>query len=616
MKTSLPVSNGRLFSKFHLRPPIPAGGIVAFLLFLLTLAGGGQALGQNCYNIICPPDQTNWVCASTQTVPASGYPTVITNCPPPLPPITIACNIAPGTPLGPGTHNVTCTYSVGGVPPITCTFRIHVFLDTVPPVITCPTNMVVPGCSATACGAIVNYPAPVASDNSGSVTVTCAPPSGSFFPCGINPVTCTAEDRCNNKSVCQFNITVQQGGQPPIITCPSNIVVETCSNCTVVAYPMPTVINGTLVSCTPPPTFCFPLTTTPVVCTAVNPCGTNTCTFTVTVRPVPPVSITCPTNVVIPLPCSSNCAAIFYPMPVVANGTLVSCTPPAGTCLSPGIYNVLCMATNDCGQLRECTFQVRIVAGQGEPPSITCPPDMDVTTCSNNCAVVTYPPPVVVNGFLGGCVPPSGFCFPVGLTTTVTCLAVNPCGTNACSFKVTVRKVPPPTISCPSNIVVTLPCGSNCVPVSYSPTVFNGTLLGCNPPSGTCFPVGLFNVICRATNICGEVAGCEFEVRVLQGQGHGPVLDCPQEIVVSTCNTNCQVVNYPAPVVMNGVLVSCTPPSGFCFPVGVTTTGPASPPIRAGRPRASSRSRSARSPRSASSARATSSCRPATPARS
>src|SRR4030095_1831120 len=107
MNTPLPVNNGRLFSTFRHSPPIPAGGIVAFLLFLLPLAGGGQALGQNCYTIICPPDQTNWVCASTQTVPASGYPQVITNCPPPLPPLTVACTIPPGAPLGPGTHTVS-----------------------------------------------------------------------------------------------------------------------------------------------------------------------------------------------------------------------------------------------------------------------------------------------------------------------------------------------------------------------------------------------------------------------------------------------------------------------------------------------------------------------------
>ena len=85
-----------------------------------------------------------------------------------------------------------------------------------------------------------------------------------------------------------------------------------------------------------------------------------------------------------------------------------------------------------------------------------------------------YPLPPVINGALVGCTPPPTFCFPFGVTA-VTCTATNACGTNTCSFKISVRKVPPPTITCPSNIVATVTCSSNCVPVSYTPSVVNGT---------------------------------------------------------------------------------------------------------------------------------------------
>lgn len=577
MKNPLPVTTERPscrpFSFTKYGSSIPDGGIAAaLLLFLLLFASGGKALAQgNCYTIICPPDQTNYVCSDTQSVPAHYPVQIITNCTP-APPLAVSCNVPPGTPLGPGVHNIICNYSSGGTPIAQCAFRIFVLIDNQPPVISCPSNIVTAGCQSPTggCGAVVNYPPPVASDNSGTVTVTCSPASGSFFPCGVTSVTCTAVDRCQRTSACQFTITVQQGGQPPSIQCPSNIVVNTCNNCEVVPYPAPTVVNGTLLGCNPPPTFCFPLGTTTVTCEAANACGTNKCSFSVTVRPVPPVSIQCPTNpIVVTMPCSSNCVPVFYPAPTVSGGTLVSCNPPSGACLPVGLHTVLCTATNDCGQLRECTFDVRVIQGQGQPPTITCPQDIVVSTCSNNCQVVNYPAPSVVNGMLTGCSPASGACFPIG-TTTVTCTAVNPCGTNTCSFTITVRDVPPPVITCPSNITVALPCGSNCVPVSYTPTVVNGTLMGCNPPSGTCFPLGLHVVTCRATNICGDLAGCEFTVRVIDGQGHAPGITCPQDITVTTCNTNCQVVNYPAPVVVNGVLVACNPPSGFCFPIGTT----------------------------------------------
>src|SRR2546422_9324939 len=39
-----------------------------------------------------------------------------------------------------------------------------------------------------------------ASDDSGQVSITCSPPSGSTFSTGINSVTCTATDSGGNKA--------------------------------------------------------------------------------------------------------------------------------------------------------------------------------------------------------------------------------------------------------------------------------------------------------------------------------------------------------------------------------------------------------------------------------
>lgn len=56
--------------------------------------------------------------------------------------------------------------------------------------------------------AIVTFETPTASDNSGTVTVVCDPPSGSSFSAGSTPVTCTATDADGNQSSTTFDVNV------------------------------------------------------------------------------------------------------------------------------------------------------------------------------------------------------------------------------------------------------------------------------------------------------------------------------------------------------------------------------------------------------------------------
>jgi hypothetical protein len=536
-------------------------------LFLLTAAASAQIVPN--LSIRCPSNIVLWTCTSNifyQYPP----PAVTGGCTP----YNVVCAPPPGSAFLLGVTTVTCRVLDSCQNSDTCTFTVTVRRDTEPPVIRCPSNIVERACpnAAGGCGTIVNYPAPLATDNSGSVAVTCLPPSGSFFPCGANVVNCRALDRCDNKDECSFTITVVPG-QPPSIQCPPDLTLLTCSNSVVLNYPAP-VVNpaGTPFRCIPPPGTVLPLGSHAVTCIASNECGTVQCTFKVDVREIPPPSIQCPTAaILVTAPCNSNCVPVTYPVPVVINGSLAGCNPPPGTCLPIGIHNVTCVGTNVCGDRALCQFQVRVVAGQGPPPQIICPNDMTATTCSN-CAVVNFPAPVVNNGVLVKCNPPSGSCFPLGVTAVV-CEASNACARSECTFTITVRPVPPPTILCPSNqIVVTLPCGSNCVPVVYPPpTVINGTLVGCNPPSGTCLPVGNHPVVCRATNDCGVVVGCEFIVRVIVGDGQPPRILCPTNVLTFTipCGSNCVPVFYPLPPVLNGVLVGCNPPPGTCLGVGI-----------------------------------------------
>jgi hypothetical protein len=554
-------------------------GCLLAVLFLSThlsaatsaVATGDVIFSNQCFVVTCPGDHTLYTCSDVVTPETYGV-IVDSSCPGVAPP-QVLCTPPPGTPLGLGVHPIACVVLVGNEVVAKCDFKITVVRDTEPPKIECPRDLTVLTCMDPTglCGAVVNYPAPVASDNSGTVAVVCNPPSGSVFPCGTTVVTCRAFDRCHNVSECKFLVTVKDGGKPPVIKCPPDVVAYTCGETAVVDYPDPTVNPPTTpFACFPPSGSVFTLGTHTVICVASNACGIDRCTFTVTVKHLPRVSIQCPTEkFVFRMPCTSNCVPVNFPLPVVSDGTLESCNPPPGSCLSPGVHTIVCRATNECSTAT-CEFTVVVIKDAGTPPAIECPKDIVVQSC-DKCEVVKYPLPVVTGGSLAFCNPPPGTCFPLGVTT-VTCMATNECGLQAeCVFTVTVRPRPQVSIQCPTApITVRIPCTSNCVPVNYPlPTVLNGTLESCNPPPGTCLPAGDHVVLCRATNGC-SVATCEFVVHVVPVTTEPPVIRCPQDIVVFTCS-DCRKVLYPDPVVVNGTLAFCTPPSGSCFPVGSTT---------------------------------------------
>lgn len=93
--------------------------------------------------------------------------------------------------------NPVCTGNVGG-----CTD----YLDDNPPDLTLPADLSLETTDPT--GATVNYSASATDNIDGSVTVTCTPPSGSFFPIGITTVTCEATDTAGNIATESFDVEV------------------------------------------------------------------------------------------------------------------------------------------------------------------------------------------------------------------------------------------------------------------------------------------------------------------------------------------------------------------------------------------------------------------------
>lgn len=108
----------------------------------------------------------------------------------------------------------------------TCSQTVTI-VDTTPPVIICPTNMVVMACKNT--GVVVHYAATATDNCCANVTLGSTPPSGSVFLPGSTTVSCTATDCCGNVFTCGFTVTVNvvNDTAPPLFTtyCVTNHIV-------------------------------------------------------------------------------------------------------------------------------------------------------------------------------------------------------------------------------------------------------------------------------------------------------------------------------------------------------------------------------------------------------
>ncbi len=109
-----------------------------------------------------------------------------------------------------GSHTITLTVTDTGGGSDTDVVVVNI-VDTTPPVITCPADVVVNlPLNSSATSMVVNYPAVTATDGCSSiVNVTSNPASGSIFPIGTTTVNASADDGTTTPSTCTFNVIVQ-----------------------------------------------------------------------------------------------------------------------------------------------------------------------------------------------------------------------------------------------------------------------------------------------------------------------------------------------------------------------------------------------------------------------
>ena len=172
----------------------------------------------------------------------------------------------------------------------------------------------------------------------------------------------------------------------------------------------------------------------------------------------------------------------------------------------------------DCGSTNPCQV------------SVSCPTNINVTTCNAAGALVTYLSPTATStcGNITNlvCSPPSGSVFPVG-TNTVTCVATDSQGNSAyCSFTVTVTQAASPyTVICPPlNLSVTgcppvMPNLSNLVTIITNCPINCSITVTQSIPAGTVLTPGPHVVIIRVCDCNGNCHDCDVVVNAVLSAG-------------------------------------------------------------------------------------------------
>mgnify|MGYP002682191372 FL=1 len=469
----------------------------------------------NPFQIVCPSnigpvDNTSEQCYATVTTP---NPTFIGTCTAnritwQLTGATVANS--PGTGINyVGTRNfnigvTTVTYTATNTFGVstTCSYTVTV-ADTGRPVIDCPDD-ITQAAATGLCSAIVNYTAPVGTDNcTGAVTTQIAGlPSGSAFPVGTTVNTFRVTDAAGNTADCSFNVTITDN-QPPVFTsCPSDIPRTTDAGvCTSTFDPEDPVVSDNCLSLLQltwslsgatlgdsPATginyvgnTAFNLGTTTITYTATDPGGNSSvCTFNVVVTDNQDPTISCPSSYSVyndPGLCS---AVINTSDPVTEDNcgvqslvwTMSGATSGSGTnnigsyTFNVGITTVTYIVTDNSDRTAQCQFIVEVI--DNELPVLQCPAspqnrNTDLNTCAYTAEGTEFDPNISDNcpGYnlsnnLNGASTLAGYVFPRGTTNVIWTITDNALNQHTCSFNVVVTDVQLPTIStCPATREIT-----------------------------------------------------------------------------------------------------------------------------------------------------------------
>jgi gliding motility-associated-like protein len=239
--------------------------------------------------------------------------------------------------------------------------------DTSAPTFTdCPANITI---EATAgCKALVNWTAPIASDNCNITTTSNSHSPGDEFGIGTTLITYSATDDSGNEGTCTFEVTVEDTSAPAFTDCPANITIQAATNCKAVVDWIPPVatdncgIASTNFSHTPGSEFDIGTTIVTYDATDVNG-NTLTCQFNVEVTYTQaPEILNCPANIQATAD-ETEQAVVTWSEPEfdLLCGTLsIQKTHEPGSRFNVGTTQVEYTASDGLGNNSVCSFTINV----------------------------------------------------------------------------------------------------------------------------------------------------------------------------------------------------------------------------------------------------------------
>ena len=307
------------------------------------------------------------VCGATITFTA---PSGSDNCPGVV--TTLTTGQGPATVFPIGITTVTYQATDAGTNSATCSFSVTVSDNEEPVFGGCPANISVSN-DAGICGAVVNFVAPLATDNCPGITQSLANglAPGSTFPVGVTNQLYIAFDVAGLNDSCVFTVTVTDN-EAPQITCPSNIsVANDPGQCgAVVNYTAPNATDncaagGALLSgLGSGGSFSTGISIETWV--AFDSAGLgDTCAFMITVTDLEAPVISCPLDIVSPVDSGSCEAIINYSTPGMTDncggGTINLITGLGSGAVFPvGISVETWVATDTSGNADTCSFLITV----------------------------------------------------------------------------------------------------------------------------------------------------------------------------------------------------------------------------------------------------------------
>jgi uncharacterized repeat protein (TIGR01451 family) len=448
-----------------------------------------------------------------------------------------------------GTTTVSVSSATGGG---SCSFSVIVSEDP-PPDISCPAPVSATAEGCTAEVSAEDLGAPTTTGGAGTVTVAATRSDGqpleAPFPVGVTTITYAATDGLGRIDSCTQTVTVAAGNDaaPPTITAPPALTLSTGNSGGACGLVVNEAMLGTAeaaddgcsvsVSRTgvPAGNF-FPVGTTTVTWKATDGAGkTATATQTVTVVEDTPPSIQAPPDAA--YTCESEVPAASPSQATGTDPNLPGGGPPsdncgvptvtvsesrsgAGNASSPLIITRTFTATDASGNTANSVQTITVI--DSTPPTVAL---VGANSVTHECHVPFNDPGVTTGDNCNAQVTVAtsgGFNPDAPGTYVITYTATDGAGNTASVQRtVTVVDTIAPTISCPADIVVTLPLNSTAVsmPVSFSVSASDScdstVSVATSHASGSVFNVGTTVVMATATDDAGNSSSCSFSVTVL-----------------------------------------------------------------------------------------------------